>query len=573
MSTAAAARALVDCLEDATRSALVSPESARPCIEEARRCARLFEQIGQTRLVVGVFGGTGVGKSTLINALAGTTVSRTGERRPTTDRIVCFRHRDLSLPEALRPDDLAHDVPPHEIDVLRDVVLLDLPDIDGRIPSHAERVKRALPFLDALIVVTSVDKYADRSLYDALRALPQSPAGLLFVLNAIDRIADGERSRLLDDFREKLAAHAARQDALVLPLSARRALSPDVARRDESGVSRLRAHLESIGRGAERRRILLANAASSRDRLGSLLDAWLPANDTREWLSRLAAIPACAPSPVEQDVLAFRDALAREIAPALSRRAHHASGFPIFELDALLHAMRPAAGEPVSAPGANAVHAFCERFFELPVAIAAREARALSQPPETVPLAPIALPGDAPGAHTTARPQPGELRPAAAIVLEAADSEARFAGWQTGLARRAADRAWRVRQHVLPFLVACAALLFAAAPFLAHAFDPAASGAAGAPRPILFVDRLGALPFGTLLAGVAAWYAIVPLRFARHLVRAAEREAALGAALLVEALAGRFERRFGALFREELARRCRFVDEVQRLRTALTARD
>ena len=45
-------------------------------------------------LYVGIMGGTGVGKSTLIDALARKEISRISEKRPFTDRAVVYRHRD-----------------------------------------------------------------------------------------------------------------------------------------------------------------------------------------------------------------------------------------------------------------------------------------------------------------------------------------------------------------------------------------------------------------------------------------------------------------------------------------------
>ena len=77
---------------------------------------------------MGILGGTGVGKSTLINALAESEISCPGDRRPFTDRAVLYRHKDA------RPDleDLSHRLRDpdalHEIDSIRDLVLIDMPD-------------------------------------------------------------------------------------------------------------------------------------------------------------------------------------------------------------------------------------------------------------------------------------------------------------------------------------------------------------------------------------------------------------------------------------------------------------
>jgi len=49
----------------------------------------------QRPLIVAFFGGTGVGKSTLLNRLAGDTVARVGIERPTSREITVYLHRAL----------------------------------------------------------------------------------------------------------------------------------------------------------------------------------------------------------------------------------------------------------------------------------------------------------------------------------------------------------------------------------------------------------------------------------------------------------------------------------------------
>ena len=58
-------------------------------------------------LVIGLVGGTGVGKSTLINALAGDAISTSSDRRPTTDRVIVYRHERTLLPSLLPHTDIA----------------------------------------------------------------------------------------------------------------------------------------------------------------------------------------------------------------------------------------------------------------------------------------------------------------------------------------------------------------------------------------------------------------------------------------------------------------------------------
>src|SRR5436190_1160627 len=87
-------------------------------------------QLEKPLLIIVLMGGTGVGKSTLLNALAGGAVAQASFARPTTRDPVVYYH------EAIRPDQLdsalqhcrlvAHDRP-----ALEQKILVDTPDLDS----------------------------------------------------------------------------------------------------------------------------------------------------------------------------------------------------------------------------------------------------------------------------------------------------------------------------------------------------------------------------------------------------------------------------------------------------------
>lgn len=129
-------------------------------------------------LVVGVVGGTGTGKSTLVNALAGADVSEAGDvARPTTTTPVVVAAPDVDLSwfplEAVGARVVRSDAP-----AVAHIVLVDCPDPDtqsararpavtgaaaGALPSDGNRnrdlLEQVLPACDVLLLVTTAQKY------------------------------------------------------------------------------------------------------------------------------------------------------------------------------------------------------------------------------------------------------------------------------------------------------------------------------------------------------------------------------------------------------------------------------
>ena len=146
--------------------------------------------------VLALVGGTGVGKSSLLNALAGGDVSPASVRRPTTDQPVAW------VPAAARAElgplltwlDVRQ-VREHADAALGRVAVLDLPDMDSIEPAHRQRVEELLPRVDAVAWVTDPEKYHDAVLHDEFlrRWLPRLERQLL-VVNKSDRLARPTRS-------------------------------------------------------------------------------------------------------------------------------------------------------------------------------------------------------------------------------------------------------------------------------------------------------------------------------------------------------------------------------------------
>ncbi|MEZ4597582.1 MAG: hypothetical protein R3C32_12655 [Chloroflexota bacterium] len=161
--------------------------------------------------VLALAGGTGVGKSSLLNALAGVVLSPAGVQRPTTTGALAWVPTDRAeaagpLLDWLGGAEVVGDGaprPPGE----GSVAVLDLPDLDSVDRAHAARVDAALPRVDAVAWVSDPEKYADAVLHDRYlrRWLPRLDRQA-FVLNKTDRLAEGDADRLRADVRSRLAS-------------------------------------------------------------------------------------------------------------------------------------------------------------------------------------------------------------------------------------------------------------------------------------------------------------------------------------------------------------------------------
>jgi hypothetical protein len=155
-------------------------------------------------LVVATFGGTGTGKSTLVNALIGRECARTGRQRPTTTRPLLIVHPNAEL-SALGFSTEDFDVSRVDAPLLQDIVLIDCPDPDTSEDeakgSNLQRLHQLLPHCDVLIYTSTQQKYRSGRVADEL-GLASNGCRLLFVQTHAELDQD-----IRDDWRRHLGAH------------------------------------------------------------------------------------------------------------------------------------------------------------------------------------------------------------------------------------------------------------------------------------------------------------------------------------------------------------------------------
>jgi len=188
------------------------PGDLQPLQElEVRNPGSLFDPGSHRPLVAAFFGGTGVGKSSLLNRLAGQAVARTGVERPTSREVSLYMHESVrvsQLPSHFPLDQVR--IARHPDADARQILWVDMPDIDSVEAHNRELVLNWLPRIDVLIYVVSPERYRDDKGWRLLREHGGDHAWL-FVMNQWDRCQDVQ----LEDFR-RLLGLAGFRDPIVL---------------------------------------------------------------------------------------------------------------------------------------------------------------------------------------------------------------------------------------------------------------------------------------------------------------------------------------------------------------------
>jgi GTP-binding protein EngB required for normal cell division len=195
-------------------------------------------RLSAAHTVVALAGGTGSGKSSLFNALAGANLSLVGVTRPITIAPhACVWRTDgagplldwLGVPRRYRYG-RASALDSGE-ESLAGLVLLDLPDHDSVVTGSSAEVDRLVGLADLMIWVLDPQKYADGAVHRRyLAPLAGHSAVTAVVLNQVDQLTGQEAEECVVDLR-RLLDSADFRDPRVLVTSARSGVGLDDLRK------------------------------------------------------------------------------------------------------------------------------------------------------------------------------------------------------------------------------------------------------------------------------------------------------------------------------------------------------
>jgi GTP-binding protein EngB required for normal cell division len=183
-------------------------------LDEARRVVDQADRrlaISGSVTVVALAGATGSGKSSIFNALSGTTLATVGVRRPTTAHAMACSWGEESAEDLLDwlqiPRRHALETDPEMAAALDGLVLLDLPDHDSTEVDHRIEVDRLVRLVDMLVWVVDPQKYADAAIHDRyLKPLAQHSDVMMIILNQVDKLSSSQREQCLKDLRRLLTS-------------------------------------------------------------------------------------------------------------------------------------------------------------------------------------------------------------------------------------------------------------------------------------------------------------------------------------------------------------------------------
>lgn len=174
-----------------------------PYLRRVRNALSQAETRFNDNIVVALLGGTGVGKSTLVNALMGAEIAKSSPIRPTTRQATLYCSNGYSAKMAGLPEELVSVV--HcTCPILQSVMLVDCPDPDSAEEDNLETLRAILPHCDVIIHVTTQQKYKNDAIAKELKTAAVG-GSMIWVQTHADRDQDIRpywKQELQKDFKD-----------------------------------------------------------------------------------------------------------------------------------------------------------------------------------------------------------------------------------------------------------------------------------------------------------------------------------------------------------------------------------
>ena len=280
-------------------------------------------------MTIALAGGTGAGKSTLINALAGKVIAEASEIRPTTTSLQIYHHRDESLGNLSTEIASQARIVEHDRPELRQKMLVDAPDLDSFIVKHRVLTRMLLKRAGLVLYVFSPERYLEERTWSVLREETEFSA-CAAVLNKVDRIGSPEElEQITEDLREHFGALGLGTIRIFRVCA--RAHVPDaqgalpMPRSGTDDMVALRGFIERELQSSEIAQLLFKQRAQVVGHLRGEVDRIAPAT-TADALDELAECAGLrVDSAADRLALALADPLAAveaELAPLMTLRRH-----------------------------------------------------------------------------------------------------------------------------------------------------------------------------------------------------------------------------------------------------------
>jgi energy-coupling factor transporter ATP-binding protein EcfA2 len=241
----------------------LAPHAAR--LERLSQDYARGRELGHVPLTVALVGATGAGKSTLLNALAGQTLAREGEDRPTSTDATVFAPEGVALEELAGVGARVVRYTPGPRGLWGGQVFIDTPDLNSVATGHREVARAALERADLALVVMHRGSVAEATQADFLADFARRRS-LVFLINFADELSPASREALRAQAR-RLASERYGLSPEAAPVFA---ISGRAAKQglDPSGeFGALLFHLQSLATRAVAERVRRGNAEGSLEEL------------------------------------------------------------------------------------------------------------------------------------------------------------------------------------------------------------------------------------------------------------------------------------------------------------------